>query len=167
MNKFRTVKPGTRLTFNPGYNVQIGQNGTGKTTLHNLVAAAIMVDFSSLSDVEFDLSFELASDKATATVSVRNESRPPSIPSAWEGIISPEALRQHPLTPEGGLRALMLSTIVSISTKEPALHLEIDIKGSRGVVGRPYDAASSAPVNLDFENAGTSPLWALILSAYI
>ncbi|WP_375769535.1 AAA family ATPase [Archangium gephyra] len=167
VNKFRTVKPGTRLTFNPGYNVLLGQNGTGKTTLLNLVAAAITLDFTSLSDVEFDLSFELASDKATATISVRNESRPSPFPSAWEGMIAPEALRQHPLTSESGLPALMLSTTVSISRKEPALHVELDIKGSRGVVRHTDEADSSAPVNLDFANAGTLPLWALLLNAYM
>ncbi|MFE8604197.1 AAA family ATPase [Archangium violaceum] len=167
VNRFRTVKPGTRLTFNPGHNVLLGQNGTGKTTLLNLVAAAITVDFTSLGDVEFDLSFELASDKATATISVRNEPRPPPFPSAWKGIISPEALRQHSLTPEGGLGALMLSTTVSISRQEPALHLEIDIKGNRGVVRRTDEADSSAPVTLDFANSGTWPLWVLIINAYM
>ena len=165
VNKFRTVKPGTRLTFNPGYNVLLGQNGTGKTTLLNLVAAAIASDFTSLSDVEFDLSYELASDKATAAVWVRNEPRSPPFSSALESI-SPEALRQHPLTPEGGLRAFMRSTKVSISRIEPALLLEIDIEGSRGVVRRTDEAASSPPVDIDLGNAEPWSLWILILTTY-
>jgi energy-coupling factor transporter ATP-binding protein EcfA2 len=165
VNKFRTVKPGTRLTFNPGYNVLLGQNGTGKTTLLNLVAAAIASDFTSLGDVEFDLSYELASDKATATVSVRNEPRSPPFSAAWESISS-EALRQHPLTPEGGLRAFMRSTTVHISRKEPALQLELNIEGSRGIARRTDETASSAPVDLDLGNAERLPLWLLILTAY-
>jgi len=165
VNKFRTVKPGTRLTFNPGYNVLLGQNGTGKTTLLNLVAAAIASDFTNLSDVEFDLSYELASDNATATVSVRNESRTPPFSSAWERI-SPETLRQHPLTPERGLRAFMLSTTVSISTREPALQLAVNIEGSRGIVRRTDEAASSAAVDIDFGNAEAWSLWVLLITAY-
>lgn len=161
VNKFRTVKPGTRLTFNPGYNVMLGQNGTGKTTLLNLVAAAISLDFTSLSDVEFDLSFELASDKASAAISVRNESRSPPFSSAW-GSISSEALR----LPEGGLRAFMRSTTVSIFRKEPALLLEINIEGSRGSVRRTDESDSREPVDIDLGNAETWPLWLLIATAY-
>jgi ABC-type lipoprotein export system ATPase subunit len=156
VNKFRTVKPGTRLTFNPGNNVLLGQNGTGKTTLLNLVAAAIALDFTSLSDVEFDLSFELASDKASVTISVRNESRSPPFSSAW-GSSPLEALQ---------LRTFMRSTTVSIFRKEPALLLELNIEGSRGSARRTDEADSSATVEIDLGNAETWPLWTLIITAY-
>ena len=162
VNKFRTVKPGTRLTFNPGYNVLLGQNGTGKTTLLNLVAAAISLDFTSISDVEFDISFELASDEASAAVSVRNESRSPPFSSAW----GTEALRLHSLAPEGGLRAFMRSTTVRIFRKEPTPLLEFNIEGSRGSVRRMDDTDSSAPVDIDLGTDEAGPLWLLILMTY-
>lgn len=75
VNKFRSVKPGTRLTFNAGHNVLLGQNGTGKTTLLNLIAAAVKSDFTDFKDEELDVSYALDSEQAEMTVSVRNENR--------------------------------------------------------------------------------------------
>lgn len=72
INKFRAVKPGTRLVFNPSFNVLLGQNGTGKTTLLNLVAAVVSSDFTSLQDEEFELEYELAADRGSIRVDVRN-----------------------------------------------------------------------------------------------
>jgi energy-coupling factor transporter ATP-binding protein EcfA2 len=81
VNTFRSVKPGTRLTFNDGYNVLLGQNGTGKTTMLNLISAAVSSDFEDIKDADFDLSYQLASDEASATVSIKNERRPLPSPS--------------------------------------------------------------------------------------
>ncbi len=72
INKFRSVKPGTRLVFNPAFNVLLGQNGTGKTTLLNLVAAVVSSDFHALRDEEFELEYELAANAGRIVASVRN-----------------------------------------------------------------------------------------------
>jgi energy-coupling factor transporter ATP-binding protein EcfA2 len=78
INKFRAVKPGTRLVFNPTFNVLLGQNGAGKTTLLNLVAAIVSSNFTSLQNEEFDLEYELASDKGRVRANVRNTRSPAS-----------------------------------------------------------------------------------------
>ncbi|WP_395842024.1 AAA family ATPase [Cystobacter fuscus] len=135
VNKFRSVKPGTRLTFNEGHNVLLGQNGTGKTTLLNLIAAAIKSDFTDFKDEEFDLSYELASDKASASVSIRNENRvlPISIPSNLKGI---SALYSGALSSAGGLSASNVSFTAVVFSKSKGIKIEFDINGKSGFVQR-------------------------------
>jgi ABC-type lipoprotein export system ATPase subunit len=147
VNKFRSVKPGTRLTFNPGYNVLLGQNGTGKTTLLNLVATAIELNFADFKDEEFDLSYELASNEGTVTISVRNENRTFPSPEGFEGI-SLQKLRA--LSPEGVLRSPVLSVTADIFIKQTGLRIKIDIEGKRGSAQRTDEQTPGAPVAFDF-----------------
>lgn len=86
VNKFRSVRPGTLLTFSPRYNVLLGQNGTGKTTLLNLVSAAVRSDFSEFEKEEFDIEYELASHEASAHASVRNAHQSDPVQQAIESI---------------------------------------------------------------------------------
>ena len=58
INKFRAVKPGTELVFHDGFNVLLGRNGTGKTTLLELISMALRLDFSSIRDEDFDIEVE-------------------------------------------------------------------------------------------------------------
>lgn len=59
INKFRAVKPGTELHFNDGFNVVLGRNATGKTTLLELISMALRFDFSSVRDEDFDVEVEI------------------------------------------------------------------------------------------------------------
>jgi energy-coupling factor transporter ATP-binding protein EcfA2 len=59
INKFRAVKPGTELFFNDGFNVVLGRNATGKTTLLELISMALRFDFSSIRDEDFDVEVEV------------------------------------------------------------------------------------------------------------
>ncbi|AGC49168.1 hypothetical protein MYSTI_07896 [Myxococcus stipitatus DSM 14675] len=72
VHHFRTVKPGTRLSFSPSFNVLVGFNGTGKTLLLDLVAAVASSDFTSLAEEPLDLEYALAADTGRITVRVRN-----------------------------------------------------------------------------------------------
>ncbi|MFY0582295.1 AAA family ATPase [Cystobacter fuscus] len=133
VNKFRSVKPGTRLTFNEGHNVLLGQNGTGKTTLLNLIAAAVKSDFTDFKDEEFDLSYELASDKASANITVRNENRSLSIPSELKGISD---LYSGALSSAGGLGVPVMSFTAVVFGKSTGFEIKFDVNDRKGFVQR-------------------------------
>jgi energy-coupling factor transporter ATP-binding protein EcfA2 len=59
IHQFRGVKPGTVLEFSDGINVILGENGTGKTTLLELVSMIARSDFSALRHETFELAFTL------------------------------------------------------------------------------------------------------------
>jgi len=61
INQFRSVEPGTELCFSDGLHVVLGKNASGKSTLLDLIAAALAVDFdrSAFHDEPLDLEFTL------------------------------------------------------------------------------------------------------------
>lgn len=73
IDQYRSVVPGTELAFNDTWNVLLGQNGTGKTTLLNLIAMVVASDFSPLKDEPFAIEYELSySGAGTVVVSLQN-----------------------------------------------------------------------------------------------
>jgi hypothetical protein len=64
IDRFRNVKPGTDLRFGPTFNVLLGKNATGKSTLLDLIAAVTNDDLSGFADEEagFDLTWWLEED---------------------------------------------------------------------------------------------------------
>ncbi len=46
VHEFRDVKPGTSLEFSDGFHIVLGKNATGKSTLLELIAAVLCLDFS-------------------------------------------------------------------------------------------------------------------------
>lgn len=143
INRFRSVKPGTRLTFNPGYNVLLGQNGTGKTTLLNLVAAVIRSDFSQFQDVDFDLQYGLSSDTGTATISVRNEPRLSGlIPALLRGH------RQEPLPTDVNRSEPVFTAEVRLESKASGSAV-VEIQGSGGTVSVMESGTWSTPLKFE------------------
>jgi energy-coupling factor transporter ATP-binding protein EcfA2 len=59
IDRFRNVKSGTVLDFGPTFNVLLGKNATGKTTLLDLIAAVTNDDLSAYAkeDAGFDLTW--------------------------------------------------------------------------------------------------------------
>lgn len=145
VNKFRSVKPGTRLTFNAGHNVLLGQNGTGKTTLLNLIAAAVKSDFTDFKDEEFDLSYELASDKVSASFSVCSEDQSSPMLSELEGM---SALHSEALASASGLRTPVFSFEAVVCSDSSGLKLRIKFDGKSGSVQRTDEATPSAALEL-------------------
>lgn len=76
INKYRHIQPGTELHFNSGFNVLLGKNGTGKTTLLDLISIVISGDFSVLRGEEFDLEYELDFPELSMVVEVHNNRVP-------------------------------------------------------------------------------------------
>src|SRR5262245_15965557 len=72
IEKFRNVET-TELPFGVGFNVLLGLNGTGKTTLLGLVAAVLSSDFSGMREEPFAIEYEIGLREGTITASVRNE----------------------------------------------------------------------------------------------
>ena len=61
INRFRSVEPGTELRFSEGFHVVLGKNTTGKSTLLDLIAASLAIDFdrSMFRDEPLDIEFTL------------------------------------------------------------------------------------------------------------
>lgn len=72
IHQLRHVEP-CELRFSDTYNVLLGLNGTGKTTLLDLIAAALSFNFSKMQKEAFFIEYEIASPEATIRASVRNE----------------------------------------------------------------------------------------------
>jgi energy-coupling factor transporter ATP-binding protein EcfA2 len=59
IDKFRNVKSGSEIRFAEGFNVVLGRNGTGKTTLLDLISRIVRWKFSDLQTEEFSIAYEL------------------------------------------------------------------------------------------------------------
>ncbi|WP_375766879.1 ATP-binding protein [Archangium gephyra] len=80
---YRDVAPGTGLVFSPGLNLVLGENGTGRTTLLDLLSRVLAADFSGLIREEFSLEYSLDFPGMDLHITVRNTratgaARPPS-----------------------------------------------------------------------------------------
>jgi energy-coupling factor transporter ATP-binding protein EcfA2 len=72
VHRFRNVAP-CELRFSPTYNVLLGLNGTGKTTLLELISAALRFNFAKMKKEPFFIEYELGLGDGTIRASVRNE----------------------------------------------------------------------------------------------
>ncbi len=100
IHQFRHVKPGVELAFNDGFNVLLGRNGTGKTTLLDLISLVLRCDFSRLHDEEFDLEFEVEHEHGTMRMRARRErvnapNGPEAVPGQGNG--PPRTRRSRPM----------------------------------------------------------------------
>ncbi|WP_408888672.1 hypothetical protein ACJ2CR_29135 [Myxococcus faecalis] len=143
VHRFRAVKPGTRLSFSPSFNVLLGRNGTGKTLLLDLVAAVASSDFTTLAAEPFDLEYALAADTGHITVRVRNE----------------------PVPPQSGPVAAGLFMDIVVSPRDMAWPLVIHREGLQVTVSREDDASLVVQERLAPEVAGR--LWLVLMSGGI
>lgn len=90
IHQFRHVEP-CELRFSETYNVLLGLNGTGKTTLLELISAALRFNFSKMKKEAFFIEYEIAAPEGTILARVRNEEPPPSRPGS--GVDAPFAER--------------------------------------------------------------------------
>lgn len=74
IDKFRNVTPGTEIRFSDGANVLLGQNGTGKTTLLELISMVVRSNFESVAKEELAVEYDIENaDAGSMTIVVRNE----------------------------------------------------------------------------------------------
>ncbi|MBN1203482.1 MAG: AAA family ATPase [Myxococcaceae bacterium] len=75
IHRYRGIAPGTVLVFGPTLNLAMGRNGTGRTTLLELISIILGSDFSGLIQEEFSLEYALAFPGMEIHVSARNVGR--------------------------------------------------------------------------------------------
>lgn len=73
IERYRNVKPGTELHFRDSLNVLLGKNGTGKTTLLELITRLLSWDFSQFQHEPCDVEYEVVSPSARVVVRLRVE----------------------------------------------------------------------------------------------
>lgn len=73
IDQFRNVTPGTELRFRDSFNVLLGKNGTGKTTLLNLIVSVLSWNFEPLLGLPFSIEYDLEALGAQAKVRLRNK----------------------------------------------------------------------------------------------
>ena len=71
IHKFRNVAPNTTLRFAGGMNLVLGQNGTGKTTLLDLIVCAVNLNFDRYDTEELDIAFEFEDTNLQASAKFR------------------------------------------------------------------------------------------------
>ncbi|WP_199243261.1 ATP-binding protein [Vitiosangium sp. GDMCC 1.1324] len=103
---YRDVAPGTELVFSPSLNLVLGENGSGRTQLLELLSRVLASDFSGLIHEEFSLEYALTFPGMELHVRVHN-ARPSaaSRPSAAHGTSALLPLR--PPESETGLEPFM------------------------------------------------------------
>jgi hypothetical protein len=75
IHKYRGVAPGTELTFSASRSLVVGRNGTGRTTLLDLLSKVLCSDFSELAHEEFSLEYDLTFPGMKIHVRAWNEPR--------------------------------------------------------------------------------------------
>src|SRR5947209_298287 len=75
IHHYRSVPPGSSLAVHPSFSLVLGQNGTGRTTLLELISLVLGSDFSGLLREELSLEYTLALPDMEIQVRVRNEER--------------------------------------------------------------------------------------------
>jgi hypothetical protein len=83
LHQYRDIAPGTELTFSPSLNLVLGENGTGRTALLELLSMVLGSDFSALIPEAFSLEYDVALPGMDIHVAVRNA--PPSTALEAEG----------------------------------------------------------------------------------
>jgi energy-coupling factor transporter ATP-binding protein EcfA2 len=138
---FRNVEP-VELRFGGGFNVLLGLNATGKTTLLDLIAAILSDDFYGLREETFSIEYDLAIEGAELTAFVKSE---PKRLFESAGSDEPLMLRTEIAGAEPNWSAEVRLTIGQAEAKYAAL------ADPRGVIIRREDSPAqrtAAPVSL-------------------
>ena len=74
VNQFRSIEPGTELCFSEGLHVVLGKNATGKSTLLDLIAASLALEFDgpALAEELLDLEIVLRAGPYRIKAAVKN-----------------------------------------------------------------------------------------------
>lgn len=126
IHRFRHVEP-CELHFSETYNVLLGLNGTGKTTLLELIAAALGFNFSTVKEDAFFIEYEMRVGDGIILASVRNEDVRPAdgAPSALTGRLPTSEPSYEP----------SIELVFANAAGERQLSVRVDESGAELVVG--------------------------------
>lgn len=128
VHRYRNVAPGTELVFSPSLNWVVGENGTGRTTLLELISTVVGSDFSGLIREAFSLEYELSFPGMALHVTVRNEH--------GTGALSPEAASRK------GAALLSLRTPAAGPTElSPRIGVDVRLEAPRSKLKLRADGA--------------------------
>jgi hypothetical protein len=121
VHHYRSVTPGTELVFSPSLNLVLGENGSGRTSLLDLISTVVGSDFSSLIHETFALEYDLSFPGMKLHVYVRNE-QASATPESEDPPRKGAALL--PLrTPQKGELGLHPRIEVDLRLTSPSVHL--------------------------------------------
>lgn len=116
INRFRTVAPGTELRFSDGLHVLLGKNASGKTTLLDLIAAAMALDFDrpEFRDEPLELEFTLRAGELCFDAIIKRDLREATsstMPKEMEGRkASPREEGRYVVRAPSGLQVTVVLT---------------------------------------------------------
>lgn len=73
IHRFRNVAPGTKIEFHPHFNVLLGRNGTGKTTLLQWLADVLSGGMNQWDHEPYEVELEIEGKDAQTRVRLKNE----------------------------------------------------------------------------------------------
>ncbi|ADO70590.1 conserved uncharacterized protein [Stigmatella aurantiaca DW4/3-1] len=127
VHQYRAVPPGTELLFGPSLNLFLGENGTGRTMLLELLSTALISDFSGLLHEAFSLEYSLTMPGLELHILARNEqSGPPPSPHALVPLHAPMASRALEPLIEATLRLEAPSCWLRMRATASGLFCEVD-----------------------------------------
>jgi hypothetical protein len=88
VNQFRSVQPGTELCFSDGLHVVLGKNASGKSTLLDLIAASLAVNFDhpAFHDEPLDLEFTLRAGELHFEAKVKRAPRDENVSAMLDDV---------------------------------------------------------------------------------
>ena len=166
INKFRNVRP-TELVFDDDWNVLLGKNSTGKTTLLELIAATIRGDVGAFEGVDLDVEADLMLGPAQVKWSLKSVESPSMehVAASFPGAIVRSARRRFHAEfsrqslpgvtvsgDEHGIDGLHGSRAISIAGDDALFALMLMTKGSQILLSnKPTHAVNAAFMSGDVQ----------------
>jgi energy-coupling factor transporter ATP-binding protein EcfA2 len=129
IQQFRRVRPGTDLRFRKGLNLLVGRNGSGRTSLLDLVSAIATMDFSPLAAEELDVRFHAQFDGDEVSAEV--------------------VQRRAPEDPGAGKDGLIRTLDLRLKPRGDADNLKVHVQGQRMVIERQGASLYDGPAGFD------------------
>lgn len=172
LHRFRDVAP-TTLAFGPAFNLVLGENGTGRTTLLELLTHVLGGDFSALLSEPFSVEYALQLEGLSVQVAVRNGVPPgaPASPGAAAGAEAQEAPGAEATAPSALLRRASPGGPAEGPAMEVHLHLEapashLVLRASNAGVAWEVDGQPAYQQSMDWSLLDRSVWVVLLLTAH-